>query len=59
MEIFGSLLSTAAVTNNCEYLIYLMNRAVEWNLTIDEKALKTLEDFKSKTMKCIGSQVSY
>lgn len=47
IEVFGSLLKNAIVRHDCSYIINLMNRAIELELTLDEKALLSLAEFKS------------
>jgi len=50
IEIFGSLLSNAVFRRDCWYITDLMNRAVDGQLALDDKCIRSLEKFKKETM---------
>ncbi len=58
IEVFGSLLKNAIVRHDCSYIINLMNRAIELELTLDEKALLSLAEFKSTVTSRMAKSVS-
>lgn len=58
IEIFGSLLRNAVFKRNCWYIIELMNRAVELQLTLDDKSIQLLKKFKDETTDKIACHAS-
>ena len=58
IQIFGSLLGNAICSRNCINIIDLMNRAIDYNLEMNEKVLKLLDAFKRETMENIAKQVN-
>lgn len=59
IEIFGSLLRNAVLSKKCWYIIDLLNQAVQMDLTLDEKALKMLDQFKNDTMEQLAKFVRH
>lgn len=58
-EIFGSLLKNAVYHKDCWYVMHLTGYAKKNDLTLDEKAVKLLNDFKVKTLEEIAKSVSF
>lgn len=48
--IFGSLLKNAVFTKDCWFIVRLLDEAVKANLSLDEKAVRLLDQFKNDTM---------
>jgi len=47
------------LSKKCWYIIDLLNQAVQMDLTLDEKALKMLDQFKNDTMEKLAKFVTH